>query len=180
MRSSTHARFNKFRDAASDFSAVRAGDKAELVGDGWPRPWDAELGDAAKTLLAGIEASAVEKKQCARADMLRRMRNTLSDPVALRWLDAVAVLDVDENGPPAYFQLLGDGALEGVNSFAGNFYKFLSEHLPVSDTDQFWKGEQGRLSLVRLQAALFGKLALEQQDKDAAGGFYFPGAHGSP
>jgi CRISPR-associated protein Csx17 len=135
-------------------------------------------GPAARQLLLLIESPT--KKKRARAELLRRLRNTSEESSALRWFDAVGVLGTDDEEGPSWFPILGDGALEGVNSFIGNFYKFLSEHLPVESPDQFWDSEQGHLSSRRLISALFGTPSVQQQQKDAAAGFYFPGLMEAP
>jgi CRISPR-associated protein Csx17 len=135
------------------------------------------LGPSARKLLTRIESPT--KKQRARAELLRRLRNTSKENSALRWFDAVGVLGTGDEGP-TWFPILGDGALEGVNSFVGNFYKFLSEHIPVETPDEFWSTDQGYLSSQRLMSALFDKPSVQQQQKDAAAGFYFPGLMEAP
>jgi CRISPR-associated protein Csx17 len=153
-------------------------DLRRLLGEPDSRPIEHEtqLGTGSRALLNDIETEA--KKQRARTELLRRLRNTCGAS-AVRWFDAVAVIGTSDDRPE-YFPILGDGALEGVNSFAGNLYKFISEHLPVKAPEEFWESPPGHLSSWRLMASLFGTVAKEQQQKDAAGGLYFPGLMEAP
>lgn len=115
------------------------------------------------------------KKAKERARLVGILRNRLKSPSALRWLDAVGTLARRNEDALYAFQLLADCGAEGVNSYVGNYYARLCEHLPVAaSADQFWSGETGNLSELRLRTALLGEASVKSRQDDAAGGLYSP------
>lgn len=115
------------------------------------------------------------KKSQTRAQLIGVLRNRLTSNSALRWIDAIGALSRHEDDALYPFQLLADCGAEGVNSYVGNYYARLCEHLPVTtQADAFWSGDAGKLSYQRLRAALLGEPYAQTRQKDAAGGLYSP------
>jgi CRISPR-associated protein Csx17 len=138
------------------------------------------LPERLRKVLSSLERPT--RKRSARSALQRTLRNYVSNLTSLQWLDAVGALArrTDEDDL-AIFPLLADAGAEGVNSFAGNFYQRLGEHLPFWEPhDQFWQSEQGRLSERRLRSALFAESVEGERQADAAGALYFPGLVEAP
>lgn len=128
-----------------------------------------------KVVLERLDSKKAGEKAKERARLIGILRNRLKSPSALRWLDAVGTLARRREDTLHPFQLLADCGAEGVNSYVGNYYARLCEHLPVAGmADQFWSGETGQLSRLRLRAALLGEAGVKSRQDDAAGGLYSP------
>lgn len=126
-----------------------------------------------KEVLKRLESQPKKAKE--RARLVAILRNRLKSPSALRWLDAVGTLARRDEDALYSFQLLADCGAEGVNSYVGNYYARLCEHLPVATSaNQFWSGETGQLSELRLRAALLSQVGVKSRQDDAAGGLYSP------
>ncbi|WP_347257899.1 type I-U CRISPR-associated protein Csx17 [Methylocaldum sp.] len=126
-----------------------------------------------KEVLKKLESQPKKAKE--RARLVSILRDRLTSPSALRWLDAVGALSRRREDALYSFQLLADCGAEGVNSYIGNYYARLCEHLPVVTlAEQFWPSETGQLSELRLRAALLNKPGIKSRQDDAAGGLYSP------
>lgn len=134
---------------------------------------ESNLSPEAKDLLGKLEKPA--KKSDARTNLIAVLRNRMKSSAALRWIDAIGALARQRENTLFPFQLLADCGGEGVNSYVGNYYARLCEHLPVTiPSNQFWPGEMGQLSYRRLRTALFGEPSVQSRQADAAGGLYSP------
>jgi CRISPR-associated protein Csx17 len=172
LEGTTCDRFRAFRQSVVQFLRLLDGGPKLAAQEG-------ELSAGLKALLKELESQS--KKGGARARLLRAMRNSLEDSGSVRWLDAVGTVRSGRENAAVLFSLLADGAAEGVNSFIGNFYGRLCDHLPVSKLPgEFWSSEEGRLSLARLENALFGTATIGAREADAAGGLYWPGLVEAP
>ncbi len=132
-----------------------------------------------RRLLARLESAP--KKAQTRSGLLRELRNKAQDREGVAWLDSVGTVRSGRDASAVLFPLLADGASEGVNSFVGNFYRRLCDHLPVEQAaTDFWRSAAGQVSLARLRNSLFGTAFVAVREPDAAGGPYWPGLVEAP
>lgn len=163
---STHPRFRFLKQSVATFLQSFGGTS------GLPSQ-EADLSDDLKEVLKELESQT--KKARMRSSLLRDLRNRMEDRNCIAWFDSIGTVRTGRDTPAILFSLLADGGAEGVNSFVGNFYGRLCDHLPVdSDPNDFWGSEPGLRSVARLKNALFGDNCPEAREADAAGGLYWP------
>lgn len=164
--SATHPRFRCFEQDVSKLLESLGG-TSDLPSQ------ESELSPDLQRLLKELESKA--KKGRTRSRLLRDLRNKMKDRNGVAWLDSIGTVRAGRDNPAVLFSLLADGGTEGVNSFVGNFYGRLCDHLPVdADPNDFWTTEAGARSLARLKNALFGNNCPDVRESDAAGGLYWP------
>lgn len=120
----------------------------------------------ARVALDDLQMSEAPKDE-AKAELLIRLRNTLSDE-AVSWLDAVIVMTADRVGYPPLF---GTGGTDGNLDFTNNFIQRLTQ---LFDPET---GQPTAASEQWLRQALFASSAPGSTTKAPIGQF-FPGASG--
>lgn len=158
-------RFRNFKTAVSAFHSLFGGES------GLPAQ-ESELSQPLQDILKDLESQP--KKARTRSRLLRLLRNKLSEATGIAWLDAIGTVQSTGDNSAALFSILADGGTEGVNSFVGNYYGRLCDHLPLDSSPNYWGSEQGLLSRARLGNALFATVAVGVREADAAGGLYWP------
>lgn len=158
-------RFRNFRTAVSTFHSLFGGTS------GFPTQ-ESDLSQPLQDILKDLESQP--KKARTRSRLLRLLRNKLSGATGIAWLDAIGTVQSTGENSAVLFSLLADGGTEGVNSFVGNYYGRLCDHLPLDTALDYWNSEQGQLSRARLCNSLFATAAAGVREADAAGGLYWP------
>ena len=141
----TYPRFRLFKESISTF--------LQFHGGGCTLPsQESELTNDLRQLLKELESQP--KKARTRSQLMREIRNMIPNREGVAWLDSIGTVRAARDNPAILFSLLADGATEGVNSFVGNFYGRLCDHLSVnSSPTDFWTTEVGNNSLARLKNA---------------------------
>lgn len=162
---SENPRFLNFKEPVTAFLNAFGGEQSIAI-------QESELTPSLQQLLGDLEKA--KSKSGIRSLMLRSLRSSAPN-AGIAWLDAIGTVKSSRDADAVLFSLLADGGTEGVNSFVGNFYARLCDHLPIDTAPiPFWKSVAGITSNARLQNSLFSRMAMNAREADAASGLYWP------